>query len=128
MIKNSKQSWEVGQSVRVGFLSLTVITPLVASGDGLPGKYILTNGKQLYAFVPHNGISKISDIEAVEMCEESKRITELAQARAAAEAKRVISNAAVCAKLRQLAGSTAEFVGMSDVGGEQFATYRNVPL
>jgi len=128
MIKNSKQSWEVGQSVRVGFLSLTVITPLAASGDGLPGKYILTNGKQLYAFVPHNGLSKISDIEAVEMCEESKRINERAQARAAAEANRVINNASVCAKLRQLAGTTAEFVGMTDVDGESFAHYRNVQI
>ncbi|CAE6839079.1 hypothetical protein [Paraburkholderia nemoris] len=128
MVKNSKQSWQVGQTVKVGFLALTVIASLAPCGDGLPGAYILTNSKQLFSFVPHNGLSKISDFEAVEMCEESKRITEAAAARAAAAASRVINNAAVCAKLRQIAGNAAEFVGMSDVGGEQFAHYRNVAL
>jgi hypothetical protein len=103
MIKNSKQSWEVGQSVRVGFLALTVIASLAPRGDGLPGAHILTNGSQLYAFVPHNGLSKISDIEAVEMCEESKRITEAAAARAQAQVARVSQNAAVCARLMAIA-------------------------
>lgn len=128
MTKNSKQSWQVGSTVRVGFLSLVVIASLAPTGDGLPGAHILTNGSQLYAFVPHNGLTKISDIEAVEMCEESKRVTEAAAARAAAQANRVIRNAAVCAKLQELAGGAAEFIGMSDVGGEQFAHYRNVAL
>ncbi|APR40003.1 hypothetical protein [Paraburkholderia sp. SOS3] len=126
MGKHSKQSWEIGQQVRVGFLSLTVVASLEATGDGLPGAYILTNGTQLYAFVPHNGLNKISDEEAVAMCEQSKRITAQREARAAATAKRVIDNAAVCAKLQQITG--AEFVGMADVDGEQFAHYRNVAI
>lgn len=103
MTKNSKQSWQVGSTVRVGFLSLVVIASLAPTGDGLPGALILTNGSQLYAFVPHNGLSKISDIEAVEMCEESKRITEAAAARSYAQVARVAANAAVCAKLQALA-------------------------
>ena len=103
MVKNSKQSWEVGQSVRVGFLALTVIASLAPRGDGLPGAYILTNSKQLFSFVPHNGLTKISDFEAVEMCEESKRITEAAAARAQAQVARVSANAAVCAKLQAIA-------------------------
>ncbi|MCG5072246.1 hypothetical protein [Paraburkholderia tagetis] len=103
MVKNSKQSWEVGQAVRVGFLSLTVIAGLEATGDGQPGAYILTNGTQLYAFIPHNGLSKISDEQAVEMCEESKRITAARAARAQAQVARVAANAAVCARLQALA-------------------------
>jgi hypothetical protein len=103
MVKNSKQSWVVGQAVRVGFLSLTVVATLQATGDGLPGAYILTNGTQLYSFVPHNGLNKISDVEAVAMCEESKRVSEARAARAAQQAQRVVSNAAVCAKLQALA-------------------------
>ena len=103
MIKNSKQSWEVGQTVRVGFLSLTVIAPLEATGDGLPGAYILTSGTQLYAFVAHNGVRKITDDEAVAMCEESKRITAARAARVQAQVERVAVNAAVCARLQAIA-------------------------
>jgi hypothetical protein len=103
MVKNSKQSWEVGQAVRVGFLSLTVIAPLEATGDGQPGAYILTNGTQLFSFVPHCGLNKISDDEAVEMCEESKRISAARAARAQQQVARVAANAAVCAKLRAIA-------------------------
>lgn len=103
MVKNSKQSWVVGQAVRVGFLSLTVIASLEATGDGLPGAYILTSGTKLYSFVPHNGLNKISDEEAVAMCEESKRVAQARAARAAQLANRVIGNAAVCAKLQAIA-------------------------
>lgn len=103
MVKNSKQSWVVGQAVRVGFLSLTVVAALQATGDGLPGAYILTNGTQLYSFIPHNGLNKISDEEAVDLCEQSKRIAEARATQAARTAQRVISNAAVCAKLQAIA-------------------------
>lgn len=103
MVHNGKQDWSVGQSVRVGFLNLTVIAGLEATGDGLPGAYILTNGTQIYAFVAHNGVRKISDEEAVAMCEESKRITAARAARAQAQVARVAQNAAVCARLQAIA-------------------------
>jgi hypothetical protein len=103
VIKNSTQSWEIGQTVRVGFLSLTVIAGLEATGDGMAGAYILTNGTQLYAFIAHRGVHKISDDEAVAMCEESKRITEARAARAQAQVSRVAANAAVCARLQAIA-------------------------
>jgi hypothetical protein len=99
MIKNSKQSWAVGRMVKVGFVSLRVIAPLAATGDGLPGAYILTNGSQLYSFVPHNGLSKITPDEAVEMAEESKRVVAAAAARDEAAVARVLENAAICARL-----------------------------
>ncbi|RKR46278.1 hypothetical protein [Paraburkholderia sp. BL17N1] len=69
MIKNSKQSWEVGSTVKVGFLSLTVKAAIATPGDFAPDAYILVNkaGTQLYKFVPHNGVEKISPTEAREL-------------------------------------------------------------
>lgn len=69
MIKNSKQSWEVGSTVKVGFLSLTVKAAIATPGDFAPDAYILVNAKgtQLYKFVPHNGVEKIDAIEAREL-------------------------------------------------------------
>jgi len=61
MIKNSKQKWEVGQSVNVGFLrGLTVLAKVPTPGDYAPDAYILRNPSNLvmYKFVPHNGISR----------------------------------------------------------------------
>lgn len=57
MIKNTKQNWSIGATVKVGFLSLKVksVHPVK---DGLPDIYILehpTTGKE-YEFIPHNGI------------------------------------------------------------------------
>jgi hypothetical protein len=103
MSRNSKQDWTVGQTVRVGFMSLGVVAALEAAGDGNPGAYILTNGTQLYSFVPHNGVSKITDEQAVEMCEESKRISAARAARAQAQVARVSENATVCARLKAIA-------------------------
>jgi hypothetical protein len=103
MNRNSKQDWTVGQTVRVGFLSLVVVAGLEATGDGNPGAYILTNGAQLYSFVPHNGVSKITDEQAVAMCEESKRISAARAARAQTQIARVSVNAAVCARLQAIA-------------------------
>ncbi|EHP41914.1 hypothetical protein OR16_17002 [Cupriavidus basilensis OR16] len=60
MRKQTKQSWEVGQQVKVGFLvGLTVIAKIPTPGDFAPDAYVLVRGEQFYAFVPHNGISKI---------------------------------------------------------------------
>lgn len=103
MNRSSKQDWAVGQTVRVGFMSLIVVAGLEATGDGNPGAYILTSGTQLYSFVPHNGLSKITDEQAVAMCEESKRITAARAARAQAQVARVAANAAICGKLRAIA-------------------------
>jgi catalase len=116
MIKNSKQSWEVGSTVKVGFLSLTVKAAIATPGDFAPDAYILVNaaGTQLYKFVPHNGVGKITPSEAQELLAEANR-------HAARLAQRAIENA------KQAAG-VAEFIGMVDVGGEQFAHYRGVSL
>ena len=49
MITRTKQSWEVGQTVKSGFMTLTVKAKIATPGDGLPDAYILINaaGTQL---------------------------------------------------------------------------------
>ena len=66
MIRNSKQSWEVGQTVKAGFVSVVVRAKCFTPGDGLPDLYICSNaaGDKLYAFIPHNGLTRISAEEA----------------------------------------------------------------
>lgn len=58
MIKRTKQCWEVGETVKVGFLQLRVVAKQPTPGDYLPDAYILTNreGGKFYRFVPHNGL------------------------------------------------------------------------
>ena len=74
MITKTKQNWTVGSTVKVGFMSLTVKAAVVTPNDYLPDAYILTNaaGTQLYKFVPHNGLEKISIFEAKEMLDISE--------------------------------------------------------
>ena len=62
MITNSSQNWEVGQTVKVGFLSnLTVIAKVPTPGDYAPDAYTLRSAKGVeYRFVPHNGIERLN--------------------------------------------------------------------
>ena len=63
MISNSKQAWEVGSVVRVGFLSLRVVRKEPTPGDYMPDAYILcglgANESKKYRFVPHNGLERL---------------------------------------------------------------------
>lgn len=61
MIKNSKQVWQVGEMVKVGFLSLRVTGMELTPGDYKPDAYLLTDktGAKQYRFVPHNGLTLI---------------------------------------------------------------------
>lgn len=58
MITRSKQTWQVGEQVKVGFMSLRVLAAQATPGDYLPDAYVLTNAKadKFYRFVPHNGL------------------------------------------------------------------------
>ena len=58
MISKSKQAWEVGEMVKVGFLTLRVLAKVATPGDFKPDAYVLTNAKadKFYRFVPHNGL------------------------------------------------------------------------
>lgn len=62
MITNSKQSWEIGNVVKVGFLSLRV-TGARAEKDYMPDIYELEslNGTTRYEFIPHNGLRKLKN-------------------------------------------------------------------
>jgi hypothetical protein len=58
MIKNSKQKWEIGQVVNVGFMrGLEVVEKVPTPGDYAPDAYILKKGDAHYSFVPHNGLT-----------------------------------------------------------------------
>jgi len=63
MITNSKQTWQVGETVKVGFMSLRVVAKEETPGDYMPDAYILcglgANEQRKYRFVPHNGITRI---------------------------------------------------------------------
>ena len=64
MIKNSKQSWEVGETVKVGFLTLRVTAKEATPGDYMPDAYLLCGlsekADRKYRFVPHNGIERLN--------------------------------------------------------------------
>ncbi|KJK22099.1 hypothetical protein UB46_23570 [Burkholderiaceae bacterium 16] len=98
-MSKAKQSWEVGQQVKVGFLAgLTVIAKIPTPGFA-PDAYVLVRGEQFYSFMPHNGISKIDHAEARDLVAQAKRMHAAAEARAAAQANRVIDTAKLAAEL-----------------------------
>lgn len=71
MIRNTRQNWEVGRTVRVGFLQLTVCEIVKTPGNYLPDGYVLANADQsrFYSFIPHNGIQRAdSRAHAVSLC------------------------------------------------------------
>lgn len=88
MINKSKQDWTPGKVVKVGFLQLEVIRSLATPGDYLPDAYLLVNAArtQLYKFVPHNGLEKISAEEANELISEQKALVERLAAQALSRA------------------------------------------
>lgn len=59
----SKQSWEVGEIVKVGFIKLRVCQIELTPGDYLPDAYILcglgAQADRKYRFVPHNGLERL---------------------------------------------------------------------
>lgn len=62
MIQNSKQKWEVGQTVKVGFLSLQVLAKIATPGDWLPDAYALGSNGKFYKFIPHNGLTRCTNL------------------------------------------------------------------
>lgn len=63
MIQRSKQAWEVGEAVKVGFMTLRVVEKEPTPGDYMPDAYILVglgkNEGRRYRFVPHNGLERM---------------------------------------------------------------------
>lgn len=64
MITNSTQCWQVGEMVKVGFLTLRVLARVATPGDYKPDAYALGSAKgAIYRFVPHFGLTKCADLE-----------------------------------------------------------------
>lgn len=64
MITKSKQVWQVGETVKVGFMSLRILAKVATPGNYLPDQYALTNadGSRFYRFIPHNGCSRVESL------------------------------------------------------------------
>lgn len=54
----AKQIWSVGATVKVGFLSMTIVAKVGTPGDHAPDVYHLVNAKGAkYTFQPHHGLT-----------------------------------------------------------------------
>jgi hypothetical protein len=63
MITKTKQEWEVGQTVRVGFMVLEIVAKIATPGDYRPDAYALKNSKgTFYRFVPHFGLARCDNL------------------------------------------------------------------
>lgn len=60
MVRSTKQNWSVGQTVKVGFLTLRVLS-VEAIKDSLPDIYTLESldRAKRYEFIPHNGLRRL---------------------------------------------------------------------
>ena len=65
MKSNATQNWSVGETVKVGFMTLRVLAKVATPGNGLPDQYALTNadGSRFYRFIPHNGCERCANLE-----------------------------------------------------------------
>lgn len=99
MINRSKQAWTVGSTVKVGFMSLTVLAIVATPGDFKPDAYVLTSKDAFYSFVPHNGLNRIDVYEAQDLINEARRQASLQAAAAVAKASATAAHAAVVANL-----------------------------
>lgn len=64
-IAATKQTWNVGDTVKVGFITgLEVIAKIPTPGDYAPDAYALWQPEtgRFYRFVPHNGIERCNDL------------------------------------------------------------------
>lgn len=64
--RSAKQSWDIGETVKVGFISgLEVIKKIPTPGDYAPDAYVLWQAKtnRFYRFVPHKGIERRESLQ-----------------------------------------------------------------
>ena len=101
MIKNSKQNWTTGSTVKVGFLTLIVKAAIATPGDHLPDVYFLSNvaGTKFYEFTPHVGLQSVTVEDAAARVAQFREQIEVI---AAAEAARAIKVAQVSARFNEL--------------------------
>ena len=59
-VKRSKQSWNIGDKVNIGFMRDLEILEIQAIYDFKPDIYILQNNQGVkYTFTPHHGIERL---------------------------------------------------------------------
>jgi len=64
MINRTQQQWEIGEWVKVGFMTLRVLAKVATPGNYLPDQYALTNadGSRFYCFIPHHGCTRVDSL------------------------------------------------------------------
>lgn len=62
MIRHSKQNWEPGQIVKVGFVKDLMVIACTPVKDGMPDIYTLSQlgTGRVYSFIPHNGLTRLN--------------------------------------------------------------------
>lgn len=57
----TRQTWEPGHTVKVGFMTLKIIEAIPTPGDYKPDQYLLENPKngKRYTFTPHYGLEAV---------------------------------------------------------------------
>ncbi len=61
-IKRTRQNWSPGNTVKIGFLELEVISFHPTPKDYKPDEYRLKDkAGRIYSFVPHYGLKRITD-------------------------------------------------------------------
>ncbi len=60
--RRAQQDWSVGNTVKVGFLTLKVLAKVATPGNYLPDQYALESNGKFYCFVPHNGLHRCADL------------------------------------------------------------------
>ena len=64
--RRAKQSWDIGQVVKVGFVSgLQIVKKVATPGNYLPDQYVLVQQGtgRIYQFIPHSGLTRCASIE-----------------------------------------------------------------
>jgi hypothetical protein len=64
--RRAKQTWAIGQIVKVGFIDgLEIIKKIATPGNYMPDQYVLVQQRtgRIYSFVPHNGLTRCASIE-----------------------------------------------------------------
>ena len=68
MITRTRQEWNVGSKVNVGFLKGLEVIAWRDVFDGMPDIYLLKRNNSYYEFIPHNGLRKLVQREIDSWC------------------------------------------------------------
>lgn len=72
----AEQDWQPGNTVNVGFVKGLKVEGVQAATKDRDGAFIATKGEQVYAFTPHQGLTKLAGAEAEEALREARATPE----------------------------------------------------